>query len=117
MNVDSPFVIDRRFALEQLEEHGPAPRRARDLYTGQQVALALVRVDRGQFAVENFMREAQQLVELRHPNIAAYVAYGTQPDGAPYLVTEWLAGEDLGERLRRPLSVAESLVIVRQIAG
>jgi tetratricopeptide (TPR) repeat protein len=86
--------------------------RAVDQATGGPVA---VKVLRGHDAgiVARFDREAHVLSELDHPALVRYVAHGVD-EGAPYLVMEWLDGEDLGERLAREhLSIAESVEVVR----
>jgi hypothetical protein len=64
-----------------------------------------------------FEREAEALSELRHPGIVQYVAHGETAPGEPYLVMEWLEGEDLASRLRRGrLSVEESLTLGLRVA-
>ena len=66
---------------------------------------------------ERFAREAQVLAELNHPAIVRYVAHGETAQGQPYLVMEWLEGEDLSQRLTRlRLSVRESLDVARRVA-
>jgi len=54
-----------------------------------------------------FQREAQAAGGLENENIAAVVDIGTADDGAPFLVMEYLEGEDLAKLLVRsgPLSV------------
>ncbi|MBN1483870.1 MAG: serine/threonine protein kinase [Chloroflexia bacterium] len=64
-------------------------------------------------------REAELMARLEHPNIAQVLGYGHIPDqpGRPYLVIEYLPGENLGQRLktRGPLELAESLIILDQL--
>src|SRR5215471_8604573 len=65
-----------------------------------------------------FAREVSALAELEHPGIVKYVTHGTEPDGTPYLVMEWLSGETLAERMSQiGLSLEESVSIVRQVAA
>jgi serine/threonine-protein kinase len=52
-------------------------------------------------AVERARREALALANLASPNVVRIVDFVTAPDGRPCLVTELLAGEDLGARLAR----------------
>ncbi|WP_437785660.1 serine/threonine-protein kinase [Sorangium sp. So ce1097] len=71
---------------------------ARNVATGEPVAVKLLR-DPSHEALERFAREARALAALDHPHIVRYVDHGVMPDGEPYLVMEWLDGEDLAARL------------------
>ena len=60
----------------------------------QQVAIKLIK--RGMdsaFVRERFLRERQILASLDHPQIARLFDGGTTPDGQPYFVMEFVAGE------------------------
>jgi eukaryotic-like serine/threonine-protein kinase len=46
-----------------------------------------------------FRREAEITSSLRHPNIVQVLDFNQLPDGAPYLVMEFLEGVDLAQRL------------------
>ena len=64
-----------------------------------------------------FRREAQVLSGLQHPGIVRYIDQGTTATGEAYLITEWLEGETLAERVKRgPLSVEEGLLLGRLVA-
>ncbi|GBC84638.1 Serine/threonine-protein kinase PknB [bacterium HR11] len=65
---------------------------------------------------ERFVREAQAAGHLRHPNIVTIHDLGEE-GGVPYIVMEYLEGEDLDDLIRRqaPLSVLEKLDIIRQV--
>ncbi|NUQ79616.1 MAG: protein kinase, partial [Polyangiaceae bacterium] len=64
-----------------------------------------------------FLREAKLLASLTHPAIVKYVAHGFASSGEPYLVMEWLEGEDLGSRLSRArLTTSETIALGRRIA-
>jgi hypothetical protein len=90
--------------------------RATDSLSGQQVALKLLHADTSD-ALQRFSREAAVLAQLRHPGIVSYVAHGSTDDGRPFLVMQWLEGEDLAQRLaRQPLSPHESLSLVRNVS-
>ncbi|HRI70237.1 MAG TPA: protein kinase [Polyangium sp.] len=68
-------------------------------------------------AHERFFREAEVLASLRHPGIVEYITHGTTPDLRPYLVMEWLEGEELEALLRRgPLPVPQAVLLLRRIA-
>ncbi len=64
-----------------------------------------------------FLREAQALAALNHPNIAGI--HGMEEyDGHRYLILEFVDGETLAERLERgPLTMAAALEIAGQIAA
>jgi tetratricopeptide (TPR) repeat protein len=65
----------------------------------------------------SFAREASILAELRHPGIVRYVAHGMTPAQRPYLVMEWLDGEDLSQRLARGrLEIGETLSLLGGVA-
>lgn len=89
---------------------------ARDHVTGQDVALKILRGG-DELEPARFAREAQVLSGLDHPGIVRYVAHGMTPEGEPFLAMEWLDGETLSQRLKRqPLSLAEALLVVRNLA-
>jgi serine/threonine protein kinase len=66
--------------------------------------------------VSRFQREAQAAGSLENENIAAVVDAGTAEDGAPYLVMEYLEGEDLAHLLVRsgPLPVPRAAYVIIQ---
>src|SRR6185436_827159 len=88
---------------------------ATDRVSGGSVAVKVmdvVHVD----AIERFRREARVLSELTHPGIVRYVSHGETRSGEPFLVMEWLDGENLARRLARgPLTVDETLELVRRV--
>jgi serine/threonine-protein kinase len=52
-------------------------------------------------AVERFMREARAAVRLRSENVARVMDVGCLDSGAPYIVMEFLEGEDLSDVVHR----------------
>ena len=50
-------------------------------------------------AAKRFLREAQLVTGINHPNVVHIFDYGETHDGAPYLVMELLAGRTLAEVL------------------
>jgi hypothetical protein len=110
-------VLGKRFELERVAGVGGMGTvyRARDLTTGEPAAVKVLlpTADTGRFA-----REARLLDDVRHPSIVRYVGEGATAEGAPYLVMEWLDGEELVARLERgPLTVDETIALARQVAG
>ncbi|MDQ3368784.1 MAG: serine/threonine protein kinase, partial [Myxococcota bacterium] len=67
-------------------------------------------------AVDRFVREAQAVNQIGHPNIVDVFGFGQLPDGRPFFVMEWLQGESLKQRLERPLALEPALDILDDIA-
>src|SRR4051812_5577158 len=85
--------------------------RARDLLTGQTVAIKVLREER-LLEVDRFAHEAELLASLDHDAIVRYVSHGRTSE-AFYLAMEWLEGEDLGERLdRAPMAPADAIAML-----
>jgi serine/threonine-protein kinase len=63
-----------------------------------------------------FRHEAETAGSIEHENIGAALDFGTADDGTPYLVMEYLEGEDLARLLVRsgPLPVARAAYIIIQ---
>jgi len=92
--------------------------RARDTRLGRDVAIKVLPASFASDAerLRRFEQEARAAGALNHPNILAIYDIGTH-DGAPFLVTELLEGETLGERLRSgPLPVRKALDAAIQAA-
>jgi len=90
-----------------------------DLQTHEQVAIKILRQEDVQHgnAASRLLAEALVLARLNHPGIVGYIAHGMTPNGQPFLVMQWLPGEDLAHRLRyRPLRLQETLALVTTIA-
>ena len=76
--------------------------RASHLYLQQPVAIKILlpNMVESRSTVERFLREAQSTVRLRSEHIARVMDVGTLPDGAPFMVMEFLEGFDLNQILR-----------------
>jgi serine/threonine-protein kinase len=70
-------------------------------------------------ALLRFHREAEITSQLGHPHIITVFDFGTTHHGQPYLVMEYLEGEDLANRLHRVKTLALSAVvrITKQVAS
>jgi tetratricopeptide (TPR) repeat protein len=67
-------------------------------------------------AAERFSAEARMLSDLSHPGIVRYVAHGVSEAREPFIVMEWLEGEDLAERLSRgALGVEEAIALAKRM--
>jgi serine/threonine protein kinase len=66
--------------------------------------------------LRRFENEARAAGGLEHPNVAAVTDFGRADDGSPYLVMEFLEGEDGAKLLRRhgPLPVSRAANLVMQ---
>jgi serine/threonine protein kinase len=113
-------LVAERFEIEHEGGSGGMGQifRARDRSTGKAVAVKVQYEHLDRSASARFAREASVLAELSHPGIVRYVAHGQMPGGSPYLVMEWLEGEDLRIRLdRAPLTLTESVALGVRVAA
>jgi predicted ATPase len=90
--------------------------RAADRLTGEAVAVKLLTAVGPEYTAR-FEREARILSQLTHPGIVRYVAHGVTSEGNPYIVMEWLDGEDLSKRLRRDSLIPEEAVAMLRRAA
>ena len=96
-------VLGGRYRLVELLGQGGMATiyRAQDIRLGRDVAVKVLRPEYGRdpdfFA--RFRQEAQSAASLNHPNIVSVHDYGQDPDG-PFIVMEYVAGEDLASLLR-----------------
>jgi serine/threonine-protein kinase len=67
-------------------------------------------------AVARFLREARAAVKIKSEHVVRVSDVGTLPDGAPYMVMEYLEGADLAARLAEhgPLPVEQAVEFVLQ---
>ena len=70
-------------------------------------------------ALLRFHREAEITSQLGHPHIITVFDFGTTEGGQPYLVMEFLEGEDLANRLGRvkAIPVPIAVRIAKQVAS
>lgn len=90
------------------------------IHVGRAVAVKVLRAAlAGEARVaERFAREARIISGLEHPHTVKLFDFGWLDDGRPYLVTEFLEGETLADRLERgPLTVAESVRVTTAVLG
>ena len=92
---------------------------ARHVVIGKPVAVKLLELnhtsERHEFS--RIFREAQTAGAIGHPNIIDVLDVGVTPEGHPFLVMEYLEGEDVASILRRKgaLSVATACAIVEPV--
>jgi serine/threonine-protein kinase len=70
------------------------------------------------FVRDRFLRERQILASLDHPHVARLIDGGATPDGSPYFVMEFVAGEPITDYSRRQsLSVNDKLKIFLKVCS
>jgi serine/threonine protein kinase len=89
---------------------------------GRRVAVKLLRPELGlrRQVTERFFNEARAANAIRHPNIIEILDLGTLPDlGVPFIIMEFLDGENLARRLERTgrLSLPEAISVAQQTAA
>ncbi len=67
--------------------------------------------DYSQEAVDFFLAESRSLAKLSHPNIAKVLDFGSE-NGNLYLVSEYIPGVPLSERMTRPIPWQEAVEIL-----
>lgn len=112
-------VIDGRYRLEEELGGGAAgtTHRARRTEDSRLVVLKLFDEDVSGDLVRRsrFEWEAATLAGLAHPNVVPILDYGVFA-GRRYLVSEWLDGESLAQRMRRSqLPLTAAVGIIRQV--
>jgi serine/threonine protein kinase len=76
--------------------------KVRHTYLG---TLRVVKVIRAQIAErseahERFLREARMATRIQHPHVATVHDFSALPDGSHYMVSEYIEGENLAQRIR-----------------
>lgn len=86
---------------------------ARHLELDQRVAVKflLPEIAKRNDAAERFRREARAAVKIKSEHVARVLDVGSNEDGVPYMVMEYLEGHDLGDELRArgPLPIEEAV--------
>jgi serine/threonine-protein kinase len=114
-------LIAGRYELEQIVGSGGMATvyRAHDRLLERAVALKILHEQFTQDpdALERFGREARAVAQLAHPNIVTVIDRG-EDGGRPYIVFEYIGGENLKQLVARegPLPVATVIEIGIQVA-
>jgi eukaryotic-like serine/threonine-protein kinase len=118
---ESGTVLGGRYRLIAPLGQGGMARifRATDTQLGREVAVKLLRTEYLQdpdFS-SRFRQEAQNAASLGHPNVVTVYDYGEDPSG-PYIVMEYVDGEDLAAIMRRsgPLPAQQAARIAAAVA-
>ena len=114
-------VLDRRYRLDELIGRGGMAYVFRATHTliGKTLAVKVMRPDlaKDPDVVKRFLREAQVVSSIKHPNVVDISDYGTHAGGAFY-VMEFLRGQTLAHRIDHgggPLQPEEALTVAVQV--
>ncbi|HET7538616.1 MAG TPA: protein kinase [Polyangiaceae bacterium] len=113
-------VIDNKYRVERLVGRGGMGSvfQATHLGIGRRVALKVLELSASPEVevIMRFEREAQAAARIGNDHILDIFDFGSLPDGARYIVCEFLDGETLAARLaRQPMTPAELVPIARQL--
>ncbi len=123
MDIETGQVIDGKYRVVKLLGQGGmgAVYLAEHMVIGRRVALKVLlgSVAGNEMAVARFEREAQAAGRIGNDHILEIFDFGSLPDGARFMVCEYLDGETLASRLTREvkLSPAALVPIARQLLG
>ncbi|WP_342382151.1 protein kinase [Myxococcus stipitatus] len=113
-------VLSGRYRLErELGRGGMATVfLATDLRLARPVALKRMHPGGGAGRAERFRREAELAASLRHPNVLEVHDYGEDGAHGPFLVCEWVRGEDLRALAGRlvPVPPEAAMVLAWELA-
>ena len=110
-----------KYELEQYIGGGmSAVYRARDTLMSRTVALKILKeAHLDQPASQRFMLETQIAGNLNHDNVVRTYDFGFDPEGRPYMVLEYLEGENLADAIQtgRTGSLAQRARIGAELAA
>jgi serine/threonine-protein kinase len=113
-------VIDNKYLVESKVAKGGTASvyRARHIQLDLCVALKVMHphLITDKTAIERFRREAFAAMHIRHPNAIAILDFSICPDGTVYVVTEFLSGMPLRDKILQEykFSLAEANEIIQQ---
>jgi serine/threonine protein kinase len=116
-------VLDGAFKLTRLIFEGGMGTvfEAQQLHLDRRVAVKIMvrELTDNPEALARFRREVKITSQLAHPNVVQLLDFGTTPFDEPYLVMEFLDGEDLEHRLLRVerMPLESTVDVIRQVAS
>ncbi len=114
-------VLDRRYRIDELIGEGGMAHVYRVTHTmiGKSLAAKVVRHDLrdDEEVVRRFLREAQIVSSIKHPNVVDISDYGETPEGGAFCVMELLRGRTLADAIdgNGAFSAEEALGVALQI--
>lgn len=113
------FLTERYRLLKMLGAGGMgAVYLAENVTIGKLVAIKIL-IETDPELARRMMREARTASRIRHENVVDVLDFGISDDGLPFLVMEYIEGEDLAALIKReaPLSWPVAADIMRQVCG
>jgi serine/threonine-protein kinase len=113
-------VIDEKYRVDRIIGSGGmgVVVAAHHLHLDERVAIKFLRMDGAQRreAIPRFMREARAAIKIKSEHVARVIDVGVLEDGGPYIVMEYLEGQDLARRLREGgrLAIADAVELILQ---
>ncbi len=108
-------IVDGKYRVESVLGVGGmgAVLAAVHVQLGHRVAIKVLLSgpDSGPVARERFLREAKAAATLRSEHVARVSDVGTFPDGTPFMVLEYLDGQDLGDLVERTGALRVALAV------
>jgi serine/threonine protein kinase/Tol biopolymer transport system component len=90
---------------------------AEDTHLGRNVALKFLSDSQDQHYRARFLREARAVSRLSHPHIAVVHDYGETPEGQPFIVMEYIKGENLSDLLHSSaLTITQAVGVIEAVA-
>lgn len=116
-------TLDRRYRLDELVGRGGMAfvYRATHTLIGKRIAVKVLRPElhRDPDVVTRFLREAQVVSSIKHPNVIDISDYGEAPGGEAFYIMEFLRGRTLAQRIDEvpggPLAAEDALGVALQI--
>ena len=115
-------LFEGRYELIALLGEGGFARvfRGRDLAVGRDVAIKVLSPTGGEYSTlagARFLRECRLIANLQDPHTITMYDFGESPSGLLYMVTEFVAGEDLRTTLQKQRRLSPRVVvrILRQL--
>jgi serine/threonine protein kinase len=117
-----PVVLNERYAIQDFIGQGGISNvyKAVDIETNKVVAIKMVRPEFGkeELAIKRLLLEAEMATRLIHRNLITVWGYGQDRFGLPYIVMDFISGDNLEvflKQRRSQLSQKEILNILMQI--
>ena len=112
MSLSAGTILENRYRSDALLGEGGmgAVYRASDQRLRQYVAIKENRMA-SPASARQFEREALMMARLRHPNLPRVSDHFVLPDGAQYLIMDYVEGEDLGQILQRAGALDEARAV------